>query len=116
MMTTNLFAIANVKQLQTYVVLEFNFLCFQTSWCVGVLNSAIFFKFSQSGWVWQDFWRSFGISGGFEHPKPPLGKPLFISQLMLDERNIYLHRYLEILDILDIGRSALPSVTVQEMW
>jgi len=31
---------------------------------------------------------------------------------MLDERNIYLHLYL---DILDIGRSALPGVTVQEM-
>ena len=43
MMPTNLFAIANVKQLRTYVVLEFYCLFFQTSWCVGVLNSAIFF-------------------------------------------------------------------------
>ena len=42
MMTTNLFTIANVKQLRTYLVLEFYCLSFQTSWCVGVLNSAIF--------------------------------------------------------------------------
>jgi len=42
-MTTNLFAIANVKQLRTYVVLEFYCLFFRTSWCVGVLNWAIFF-------------------------------------------------------------------------
>ena len=42
MMTTNLFAIANVKQLRTYVVLEFYCLSFRTSWCVGVLNSAFF--------------------------------------------------------------------------
>ena len=41
-MTTNLFAIANVKQLRTYVVLEFYCLFSPTSWCVGILNSAIF--------------------------------------------------------------------------
>ena len=32
---------------------------------------------------------------------------------MFEDRNIYLHRYLE---ILHKGRSALPGVTVQEMW
>ena len=42
MMTTNLFVIANVKELRTYLVLEFYCLFFRTSWCVGVLNSAIF--------------------------------------------------------------------------
>ena len=42
MMTTNLFVIANVKQLRTdgssRILLPF----FRTSWGVGVLNSAIF--------------------------------------------------------------------------
>ena len=44
-MTTNLFVIANVKQLSTWVVLEFYCLFFRTSWSVGVLNSAIFNSF-----------------------------------------------------------------------
>jgi hypothetical protein len=41
MMTTKLFVIVNVKQLQTEGVLEF-FCLLRTSWGVGVLNSAIF--------------------------------------------------------------------------
>jgi len=45
MITTNLFVIANVKQLRTdgsfRVLLPF----FRTSWSVGVLNSAIFSSF-----------------------------------------------------------------------
>jgi len=44
MTTTNLFVIANVKQLRT-LVLEFYCLFFRTSWSVGVLNSAIFNSF-----------------------------------------------------------------------
>jgi len=45
-MTTNLFVIANIKQLRTggsffRILLPF----FRTSWCVGVLNSAIFNSF-----------------------------------------------------------------------
>ena len=65
MMTTNLFAIANVKQLRTYVVLEFYCLFFETSWCVGVLNSAIFFNsFHNRVEFGTIFWRAFGISGG----------------------------------------------------
>ena len=40
-MTTNLFVVANVKQLRTKAVLEFYCLFFGTSWGVGVLNSAI---------------------------------------------------------------------------
>ena len=64
MMTTNLFAIANVKQLRTYVVLEFYCLFFRTSWCVGVLNSAIFFNsFHKRVEFGTIFWRAFGISG-----------------------------------------------------
>ena len=42
MMTTNLFVIVNVKQLRTYVFLEFYCFFFRTSWGVGILNSAIF--------------------------------------------------------------------------
>ena len=73
-MTNNLFAIANVKQLRTYVVLEFYCLFFRTAWCVGVLNSAIFLSFHSRVEFGTIFWRAFGIwgGGGFEHPKPPL--------------------------------------------
>ena len=76
MMTTNLVAIANVQQLRTYVVLEFYCLIFWTSWCVGVLNSTIFFNSFHNRVEFDTiFWRAFGISRGgvFEHPKPPPG-------------------------------------------
>ena len=76
MMTTNLFVIANVKQLWTYVVLEIYCLFFRTSWCVGVINSAIFNSFHnrvEFGTILEGL-QNFG--GGFEHPKPPLGPPL----------------------------------------
>jgi len=44
-MTTNLFAIANVKQLRTYGSFR-NFLpIFRTAWSFGVLNSKIFNSF-----------------------------------------------------------------------
>ena len=75
-MTTNLFVIANVKQLRTQVILEF-YCLFQASWGVGVLNSEIFNTFHN--WVKFDTILEgvFGISGGgFEPPKPPLGTPL----------------------------------------
>ena len=73
MMTTNLFAIANVKQLRTYVVLEFYCLFFRTSWCVGFLNSAIFFNsFHNRVEFGTIFWWAFGISGGgLNTPNPP---------------------------------------------
>ena len=45
MMTSNLFVIANVKQLRTSVVSEFYCLFFRTSCGVGVLNSTIFNSF-----------------------------------------------------------------------
>ena len=70
-MTTNLFVIANVKQLRTYVVLEFYCLFFRISWGVGVLNSAIFNSFHnrvEFGTILEGF-RNFG--GGFEHPNLP---------------------------------------------
>ena len=81
-MTTNLFAIANVKQLRTYVVLEFHCLFFRTSWCVGVLNSAIFFYVFTIGLSLARFFggpSQFRGGGGFEHPKPPLGTPLTLG-------------------------------------
>jgi len=47
-MTTNLYVIANVKQLQTGGSFRILLPFFQTSWCAGILNSEIF-KFSQFG-------------------------------------------------------------------
>ena len=71
-MTTNLFVIANVKQLQTGGSFRILLPFFWTSWCVGVLNSTIFISFHK----WIEFsmilegLQNFG--GGFEHPNPPL--------------------------------------------
>ena len=45
MMTTNLFVIANVKQLRTGDSFRILLPFFRTSWGVGVLNSAIFISF-----------------------------------------------------------------------
>ena len=77
MMTTNLFVVANVKQLRTdgsfRILLQF----FGTSWGVGVLNSAIFNRFHnrvEFGTILEDL-RNFG-GGGFETPAPLLGAPL----------------------------------------
>jgi len=44
-MTTNLFVIANVKQLRTGGSFRISLPFFRTSWGVGVLNSAIFNSF-----------------------------------------------------------------------
>ena len=71
-MTTNLFAIANVKQLRTYVVLEFYCLFFRTSWGVGVLNSAILNSFHnrvEFGTILEGL-RNFR-EGGLNTPNPP---------------------------------------------
>ena len=63
-MTTNLFVIADVKQLRTGGSLEFYFLFFPNILGgVGVLNSAIFNSF-QIRLSLARFWRAFGISGG----------------------------------------------------
>ena len=96
MMTTNLFVIANVKQLRTYVVLEFYCLFFRTSWGVGVLNSAIFNSFHnrvEFGMILEGL-RNFG---GFQHPKPPPsvchcctlspGLPNWISMFRFPDQN-----------------------------
>ena len=69
MMTTNLFVIADVKQLRTDGSFRILLPFFRTSWGVGVLNSAIFNIFRDQvefGTILESF-RNFG-GGGFEHP------------------------------------------------
>jgi hypothetical protein len=65
MMTTNLFVIANVKQLRTGGSFRILLPFFRTSWGVGVLNSAIFNSFYNrvefGAILWA--WGAFGISG-----------------------------------------------------
>ena len=71
-MKTNLFVIANVEQLRTYVVLEFYCIFSDTFWCVGVLNSAIFNSFHnrvEFGKILEGL-RNFG--GNLNPPNPPL--------------------------------------------
>jgi len=71
MMTTNLFVIANVKQLRTQVVLEFYCLFFRTAWSIGVVNSAIFNSFHNQvefSTILEGL-RNFGEGGGcLNHP------------------------------------------------
>ena len=82
MMTTNLFVIANVKQLRTGGSFRILLSFFRTSWGVGVLNSAFSTLFTV-GLSLARFWRTFGISGGgeVEHtiPPTPLGTPMMIA-------------------------------------
>ena len=73
MMTTNLFAIADVKQLRTdgsfIILLPF----FRIFWCVGVLNSAIFNSFHnrvEFGTILEGL-RNFGGGGVLNNPPPP---------------------------------------------
>jgi len=71
-MTTNLFAIANVKQLRTDGSFRILLPFFGTSWGVGVLNSAIFKRFHnrvEFGTILEGL-RNFG-GGGVENLKPP---------------------------------------------
>jgi len=76
MMTTNLFVIANIKELRTdgsfRILLPF---FFRTSRGVGVLNSAILNSFQN--WVWHDFGRPSEFQGGgLNAPNTPLRTPL----------------------------------------
>jgi len=71
-MTTNLFVIANVKQLRTDGSFRILLPFFQISWGVGFLNSAIFNSFHnrvEFGTISEglpNFWRR-----EFEPPTPP---------------------------------------------
>ena len=93
-MTTNLFVIANVKQLRTdgsfRILLPFS----RTSWGVGVLNSAIFKSFHnrvEFGTILEDL-RNFGGGGGLNPPNPPLGTPLPQHEVVLNKNSV-LDRY-----------------------
>jgi len=73
MMTTNLFVIANVKQLRTEGSFRILLPFFRKSWDVGVLNSAIFNGFSQLGCVWHHFGGPSEFRGGGGlNPQTPL--------------------------------------------
>jgi len=70
-MTTNLFVIANVKQLRIGGSFRILLPFFRISWGVGVLNSAIFNSFHnrvEFGTILEGH-RNFG-EGGVEHPPP----------------------------------------------
>ena len=71
MMTTNLFVIANIKQLRTDGSFRILLPFFRTSWGVGVLNSAIFNSFHnwvEFGTIFEGL-RDFGR--GCLNPPPP---------------------------------------------
>ena len=91
MMITNLFVIANVKQLRTGGCFRILLPFFRTSWSVGVLNSAIFNSFHsrvEDGTILEGL-RNFG---GFEpHPKHPPGTPLDDRVLSLKNGAVEIH-------------------------
>ena len=73
MMTTNLFVIANVKQLRTGGSFRILLPFFRTSWGAGILNSAIFNSFHnrvEFGTILEGL-RNFG-EGGVWTPQTPL--------------------------------------------
>jgi len=79
-MTTNLFVIANIKQLRTGGSFRILLLFFRTSWGVGVLNSAIFNSFHNRvdfGMILEGL-RNF--EGGVE--PHPLHKPLPLDYVL----------------------------------
>jgi len=83
MMTTNLFVIANVKQLRTGGSLRILLPFFRTSWGVGILNSASFNSFHnrvEFGTILEDL-RIF--EGGLNPNPPPLGTPLKVADKSL---------------------------------
>ena len=75
-MTTNLFVIANVKQLRTGGSFRILLPFFRTSWGVGFLNSVIFNSFHsrvEFGTILEGL-RNFG-GGGRLRTNPPLQTP-----------------------------------------
>ena len=83
-MTTNLFVIANVKQLRIGGSFRISLPFFRTSWGVGVLNSAIFNSFhNRVEFVTiLEGLLNFGGGGGFE-PPTPLGTPLVLDPVKI---------------------------------
>jgi len=82
MMTTNLFVIADVKQLRTGGSLRILLPFFRTSWCVGVLNSAIFNSFHNRVEVGTILEGLPNFDGGLNTPNPSLGTPLLAAILL----------------------------------
>ena len=85
MMTTNLFVIANVKQLRTGGSFRILLPFFRTSWGVGVLYSAIFKSFHnriEFGKILEAL-QNFGGGGrslNTPNPPPSLGTPLMVRK------------------------------------
>jgi len=84
-MTTNLFVIANVKQLRTGGSFRILLPFFRTSWGVGFLNSVIFnslHSLVEFGTILVGL-RNFGGGGWGLNPQipPPLGTPLGLRGL-----------------------------------
>ena len=74
-MTTNLFVIANVKQLRTGGSFRILLPFFRTSWGVGVVNSAIFnslHNWVEFGTILEGLRKFGGGGGGFNPPNTPL--------------------------------------------
>jgi len=73
MVTTNLFVIANVKQLRTGGSFRILLSFLRTSCGVGVLNSAIsnsFHNRAEFGTILEGLWNFGGGVGGLKHRKP----------------------------------------------
>jgi hypothetical protein len=80
MMTTNLFVVANVKQLRAGGGFRILLPLFRTSWGVGVLNSAVFISFNnrvEFGTILEGQ-RNFDWGGGVE-PPPPKPRPWYAT-------------------------------------
>jgi len=86
MVTTNLFVIANVKQLRTGGIFRILLPFYQTSWGVGVLNSAIFNSFHnrvEFGTILEGL-RNFE-GGLLPTPPPHPGSSLVLGRGLCDE-------------------------------
>jgi len=79
MITTNLFVIANVKQLRTDGSFRILLPFFRTSWGVGILNSAIFNSFHNRVEFRTILEGLRNLGGGFE--PTPLGMPHLLMNL-----------------------------------
>jgi len=108
MMASNLFVIANVKQLRTDGSCRILLPSFRTSWGVGVLNSAIFNSFHnrvEFGTILEGL-RNFGGWEAFEPPKP---SPRYATDTEFP-KFVWTHLLLEI-----TNKSILPGIFVNFM-
>jgi len=88
-MVTNLFVIANVKQLRTDGSFRILLPFFRTSCGVGVLNSAIFNSFHnrvEFGTILEGV-RNFGGGGGLKPQNPPPPLPPRIEMKKFKKKN-----------------------------